>query len=229
MDPVWRRSRAVGRAQRPIQHQAAARCSTGCQMGGWFTREIKSPEEYKGLRYRMAGPGAEVLRRFGAIGGDLAGRRDYAGAQVGRPRRQRMDRPLARYGVRPAQGGRLLLLSRRSTSPDPVSRSASTRACGRASMPANGGSSRRRPRASTRALLAEFNANNALWLRKLREEGVVKILKFDDSLLNAFLKISKGVVAETGPHDELSRRFTRATSGSARRSWIGATSPNAPT
>ena len=36
-------------------------------MGGWFTREVTSPEGFKGLRYRMAGPGAEVLRRMGAI------------------------------------------------------------------------------------------------------------------------------------------------------------------
>ena len=32
-----------------------------------FFRETTSPEEFKGLRYRMAGPGAEVLRRLGAI------------------------------------------------------------------------------------------------------------------------------------------------------------------
>jgi TRAP-type mannitol/chloroaromatic compound transport system substrate-binding protein len=44
-------------------------CSnTGCQMGGWFTREITSPDGFKGLRYRMGAPaGAEVLRRLGAI------------------------------------------------------------------------------------------------------------------------------------------------------------------
>jgi TRAP-type C4-dicarboxylate transport system substrate-binding protein len=41
--------------------------NSGCQMGGWFTREITSPEGFKGLRYRMAGLGAEVLRRLGAI------------------------------------------------------------------------------------------------------------------------------------------------------------------
>ena len=41
--------------------------NTGTQMGGWFTREITSPEEFKGLRYRMPGLGAEVLRRLGAI------------------------------------------------------------------------------------------------------------------------------------------------------------------
>src|SRR5262249_18915032 len=36
--------------------------NTGCQMGGWSTREIASPEAFKGLRYRMPGLGAEVLR-----------------------------------------------------------------------------------------------------------------------------------------------------------------------
>jgi TRAP-type mannitol/chloroaromatic compound transport system substrate-binding protein len=41
--------------------------STGCQMGGWFVQEVNSPEDYKGLRYRMGGSGAEVLRRMGAI------------------------------------------------------------------------------------------------------------------------------------------------------------------
>ena len=41
-----------------------------------------------------------------------------------------------------------------------------------------------------------FNANNALSLRKLRDKGSVKILKFDDSILKAFLETSKEVVAE---------------------------------
>src|SRR5262249_42766788 len=47
--------------------------NTGCQMGGWFTREVTSPEDFQGVRYRMAGPGAEVLRRLGAIVVTLAG------------------------------------------------------------------------------------------------------------------------------------------------------------
>jgi TRAP-type mannitol/chloroaromatic compound transport system substrate-binding protein len=55
--------------------------------------------------------------------------------------------------------------------------------------------------------LAEYNANNALWLRKLRDEGTVKILKFDDSLLKAFLGISKDVVAELGSGDDLSKKI----------------------
>jgi TRAP-type mannitol/chloroaromatic compound transport system substrate-binding protein len=55
--------------------------------------------------------------------------------------------------------------------------------------------------------LAEFNANNALSLRKLREGGTIKILKFDDHLLKAFLGISKDVVDEIGSGDDLSRKI----------------------
>ena len=76
--------------------------------------------------------------------------------------------------------------------------------------------------------LAEFNANNALSLRKLRDEGAIKILKFDDALLKAFLEISMDVVAEMARAMNSPGKFMRAISSSARPSWIGATSPNAP-
>jgi len=39
----------------------------GTQMGGWFNKELTSLEMFKGLRYRLPGLGAEVLRRLGAI------------------------------------------------------------------------------------------------------------------------------------------------------------------
>jgi TRAP-type mannitol/chloroaromatic compound transport system substrate-binding protein len=58
--------------------------------------------------------------------------------------------------------------------------------------------------------LAEFNTNNALSLHKLREEGAVKILKFDDSLLKVFREISKDVVAEIGSGDDLSKKIYRS-------------------
>src|SRR5947209_16642573 len=40
--------------------------NTGTQMGGWCTREVPSPEAFRGLRYRMPGLGGDVLRRLGA-------------------------------------------------------------------------------------------------------------------------------------------------------------------
>jgi TRAP-type mannitol/chloroaromatic compound transport system substrate-binding protein len=55
--------------------------------------------------------------------------------------------------------------------------------------------------------LAEFNANNALSLRKLRHEGSVKILKFDDAVLKVLQEISRDVVAEAGSGDDLSKKI----------------------
>jgi TRAP-type mannitol/chloroaromatic compound transport system substrate-binding protein len=54
--------------------------------------------------------------------------------------------------------------------------------------------------------LAEFNANNALWLRRLREEGAIKILKFADSILTELYRTSRDVVAEAGSSDDLSKK-----------------------
>ena len=55
--------------------------------------------------------------------------------------------------------------------------------------------------------LAEFNANNAIALRKLRDEGKVKILKFDDAVMKALYAISKDVVAQAGSGDALSKKI----------------------
>lgn len=40
--------------------------SSGTQAGGWFRKEINSPEDFVGLKFRIAGLGGEVLRRMGA-------------------------------------------------------------------------------------------------------------------------------------------------------------------
>ncbi len=40
--------------------------NTGVQMGGWYQKEIRSPDDLRGLKIRITGLGAELLRRFGA-------------------------------------------------------------------------------------------------------------------------------------------------------------------
>jgi TRAP-type mannitol/chloroaromatic compound transport system substrate-binding protein len=49
---------------------------TGAQMGGWFRKEIKSLEDLRGLKFRIAGFAGQLLTRLGAVpqqigGGDL--------------------------------------------------------------------------------------------------------------------------------------------------------------
>ena len=50
--------------------------NTGNQMGGWFNREINTPDDYKGLKMRMPGLGGRTIEKLGATpvllsGGDI--------------------------------------------------------------------------------------------------------------------------------------------------------------
>lgn len=47
--------------------------NTGVQMGGWFNKEIKALDDFKGLKIRMPGLGGEVMRRLGAAAVSLPG------------------------------------------------------------------------------------------------------------------------------------------------------------
>jgi TRAP-type mannitol/chloroaromatic compound transport system substrate-binding protein len=183
--------------------------NTGTQMGGWFTREVNSPEDYKGLRYRMGGPGAEVLRRLGAIVVTLPAGEIMQALMSGAIDASEWIGPwpdmamglhkVASYYYYPGFHEPGTGLSVGINKDVWESFDASDRRVIEAVAACEYARS-----------LAEFNANNALWLRKLRDEGTVKILKFDDSLLKAILAISKDVVAEAGSGDELSKKIYRS-------------------
>src|SRR3954468_24764348 len=50
--------------------------NTGAQMGGWFRKEIKTVEDLKGLKFRIAGLAGAILQKLGVVpqqipGGDI--------------------------------------------------------------------------------------------------------------------------------------------------------------
>ena len=183
--------------------------STGTQMGGWFTKEMTSVEAFKGLRYRMPGLGGEVLRRLGAIVASLPGGEIVPALKSGA-----ID---ASEWVGPWQDMALGLHQAAGYYYYPGFHepgTAQTLGINRRVWESFDASDRRLIESTALAeygyTLAEFNTNNAFSLRKLRDEGRVKILKFDDSLLKAFAEISKDVVAEAGSGDELSKKIYRS-------------------
>jgi TRAP-type mannitol/chloroaromatic compound transport system substrate-binding protein len=180
--------------------------STGCQMGGWFAREITSPEQYKGLRYRMAGPGAEVLRRLGATVVTLPGGEIMPALQSGAIDASEWIGPWLDMSIglhkavgyyyypgfhEPGSGFSLGINKRvwESLDSDDQQLIETNATC-----------------EYTRSL-AEFNAKNALSLHQLRQEGKVRIQKFDDSVLKALREISREITAELGSGDDLSRKI----------------------
>jgi TRAP-type mannitol/chloroaromatic compound transport system substrate-binding protein len=180
--------------------------STGCQMGGWFAREISSPEDFRGLRFRMAGPGAEVLRRMGATvlivpGGEIVQTIKSGAIHGSEWVGPWLDTALglhtvAGYYYYPGfhEPGTNIAVG--------VNKGVweSFDDGDRRLIEAVAASEYARS-------LAEFNTNNALSLQKLRDEGTVKILKFNDTLLKTFRAISKDVVAEIGSSDELAKKI----------------------
>jgi TRAP-type mannitol/chloroaromatic compound transport system substrate-binding protein len=182
-------------------------CSTGPQMGGWFAREITSPEGFKGLRYRMTGPGAEVLRRMGAIvlvvpGGEIVSSlksgaidgSEFAGPwldmAIG------LHETVGFYYYYPGwhEPGTGIAVGINKGVWE--SFNASDRELIEAVAAAEYARS-----------LAESDINNARALRRLRDEGRVKITKFDVSVLSTVHGLSKDVVAELGTRDELSKKI----------------------
>jgi len=51
--------------------------NTGCQMGGWFRKEINSADDLKGLKMRIPGLGGDVLAKLGASPVSLPGGQIY--------------------------------------------------------------------------------------------------------------------------------------------------------
>ena len=57
--------------------KALACGSTGTQAGGWFNKEMESPDDFKGLKMRIPGLGGQVLTKLGASTVSLPGGQIY--------------------------------------------------------------------------------------------------------------------------------------------------------
>jgi TRAP-type mannitol/chloroaromatic compound transport system substrate-binding protein len=179
--------------------------NTGVQMGGWFNREVNTPDDFKGLRYRMPGLGAEVLRRMGATvvtipGGEImtalkSGAIDasewvgpWADVALG------LDKAADYYyypgfhepGTAATLGVNKTLWSGLTPSDRAIFEAAAA--------------------AELTRSLAEYNAENVKALRLLRADERIKILRFSDELIKTFGKLSKEVLADTAAKDPLTRK-----------------------
>lgn len=183
--------------------------STGTQMGGWFLNEITSTADFKGLRYRMAEPGAEVFRRLGATvvvlpGADIVQSLRSGAIDACEWLGPWLDTAMglhqaASFYYYPAwhEPGTALTLG--------INRDVWE------SLDASDQRLIETAAANEYAVsLAEFNTNNALALHKLQTEGTVRIRKFDDAMLRTFAEIGSDVVAGMGTGDELAERIYRS-------------------
>ena len=57
--------------------------NTGCQMGGWFRKEIKQPSDLSGLKMRIGGFAGQVMAKLGVIPQQIAGGDIYPALEKG--------------------------------------------------------------------------------------------------------------------------------------------------
>ena len=57
--------------------------NTGCQMGGWFRKEITTVDDLKGLKMRIGGFAGKVMQKLGVVPQQLAGGDIYPALEKG--------------------------------------------------------------------------------------------------------------------------------------------------
>ena len=179
--------------------------NTGVNMGGWFNKEVNTPDDFKGLRYRMPELGAEVLRRMGASvvtlpGSDIVGALKSGAIDASEWVGPWMDIDLgldkaADYYYYPGfhEPGTANPLGITKTLWDGLTTSeqALIEAAAHAEV--------------TRSL-GQFNAENVKWLKVLRANERIKIRRFSDGLLKVLVKVSAEALADTAAKDPLTRK-----------------------
>ena len=81
---AWRRQGSAQRVLQEVQlHVAMLAGNTGCQMGGWFRKEINTVDDLKGLKMRIGGFPGRVLQKLGVVPQQIAAPDIYPALEKG--------------------------------------------------------------------------------------------------------------------------------------------------
>ena len=168
--------------------------NTGTQAGGWFAKEIKGPEDFNGLKFRMPGLGGRVLGAMGASVQNLPGAEVYQALASGaidgtewigpwadeKAGFQEITKFYYTAGMHEPAAG-LTLATNLDVFNDltPTQQAAIEVSAGHANV----------------WNLSQYLMNNGAALERLKAGGV-QVLEFPDSVWDAMYEASKGVYAE---------------------------------
>lgn len=193
--------------------------STGAQAGGWFAKEIKSPADFQGLKFRMPGQGGEVLGKLGASVQNLPGSEVYQALSSGALDGTEWIGPWADekagfqeitkfyYPAAFHEPGPMLTLGMNREVFDslpPAQQAVVENVCGACNI----------------YTMSLFTANNSAALARLQAGGV-KVMEFSDEIWDAFGKYSTEVIQQY-MDDELYKEIHDSYMGSMKKSasWI---------
>jgi TRAP-type mannitol/chloroaromatic compound transport system substrate-binding protein len=180
--------------------------NAGNNMGGWYNREINTPEDFEGLRMRIPGLGAEVLNRLGATTVNLSGGEILQAMQTGLIEAAEWIAPYAdlAFGLHKAAK---YYYGPGIHEPGPAN-TLTVSVDAYESLPRDFQAMLRQAAGNENARLpAEMKYGNAQALEALKTRYLVDIRHFPDPVVRRLLEISHEVVAEVGAHDDISTRI----------------------
>ena len=180
--------------------------NTGVQAGGWFNKEINSIDDFKGLKMRIPGLGGKVLEKAGGTAVLSPGGEIYTNLErgvidatewVGPYHDYKMGfHKIAKYCYYPGwhEQGTLLEIFCNKVKFEalPADLQAIVRAAATISHD---------------WVLAEFDAQNALYLQKLKEEGAIELRQFPDEVIDTLRGYAKEVVDNIAANDPDSKKI----------------------
>ena len=179
--------------------------NTGVQMGGWFNKKIRSPNDFKGLKMRIPGLGGQVIGKLGGSPISLPGGQIYenlvsgaidATEWVGPWNDEAMKfQEAAKYYYYPGmhEPGSMLACGCNKSWLTGLSKSDQAIIEAAASM-------------ENDVMMAEYNAKNGAALKRLINDHGVKLEQFSDKVYDGFAKGAEEVFAEVQAHSDLAAR-----------------------
>ena len=180
--------------------------STGTQAGGWFNKEIESPDDFQGLKMRIPGLGGQVLSKMGASTVSLPGGQIYENLVSGSIEATEWVGPFNDYfmkfyeaakyyytGGMHEPGGGLAFGMNASWwgSLTDTEKAIITTCCIEEQTLSH----------------AEAWANNGIYLNRLINDHGVEVRAFNDDVWDAFGEAAAEVFEETRAHSELASRI----------------------
>ena len=180
--------------------------NTGVQMGGWFNKEINSPDDLKGLKMRIPGLGGDVMAKLGASPVSLPGGQIYENLVSGAIDATEWVGPwndgfmkfyeAAKYYYYPGfhEPGSMLAFGMNKKWWSDLSATDKLIVEAAAS-------------AENDIMMSEYNAKSGSSLSKLIKEQGVKLRRFNDDVYDAFGKAAEEVFAGVRGHSDLAKRI----------------------
>ncbi|MGD1869657.1 MAG: TRAP transporter substrate-binding protein [Neomegalonema sp.] len=180
--------------------------NTGCQMGGWFNKEIESPDDFKGLKMRIPGLGGDVLAKLGASPVSLPGGQIYENLVSGAVDATEWVGPYNDYFMKFYEAAKFYYWPGMHEPGSQLALGINGEWWGSLSNTEKaiieGAANEENARQ-----MAETNANNGTYLARLINEQGVELKEFNDDVYDAMGEAADEVFEETRSHSPLAAKI----------------------